>query len=139
MVRCVVDSEVSDLFTVKIYKSSLKFSMNKKHFKKHTSKGSRCTSLKLLTLPYCCYLCFVGALRTCRGCSVVLGSPVSRLQKNRDQTGPRPIKTGKMMDQSRPQPRSGLRSIAISDLQRPTKNRFKPVSTGFSVYKFYHK
>jgi hypothetical protein len=44
-----------------------------------------------------------------------------------------------MMDRSRPQLRSGLRSIAISDLRRPTKNRFKPVSISFSVHKFYHK
>jgi hypothetical protein len=69
---------------------------------------------------------------------VVLEGPVSRLEKYRDQTGPQPIKTGKMMDRSRLQLRSGLWSIAISDLRRPTKNQFKQVSTSRSVPKFNH-
>ncbi|KAF8183454.1 hypothetical protein BJ912DRAFT_928211 [Pholiota molesta] len=41
---------------------------------------------------------------------VVLGSPVSRLEKNRDWTGTEPEMTGKLMDRKRPRPRSGPRS-----------------------------
>ena len=44
-------------------------------------------------------------------CFLVFEGPVSRLEKDRDQTGPRLIKTRKFQDRSRPRPQSGLRSI----------------------------
>jgi hypothetical protein len=47
---------------------------------------------------------------------VVLGSPVPRLEKDRDWTGPRLPKTGNSQDRQRPQPRSGLRSLTISEI-----------------------
>src|ERR1700678_2117304 len=61
---------------------------------------------------------------------VVLGSPVSRLQKNRDRTGSRPPRTGNSQDCQRPQPRSGLWSLRILEISRPRKdqsNRSQPV------------
>ncbi|KAF8200834.1 hypothetical protein BJ912DRAFT_1054303 [Pholiota molesta] len=61
---------------------------------------------------------------------LVLGSPVSRLQKDRDWTGPEPEKTGKLMDRKRPRPRSGPRSNRFEKIDRPIKNRSGPVSTG---------
>jgi hypothetical protein len=55
--------------------------------------------------------------------TLVLGSPVPRLEKDRDWTGPRLPKTGNFQDRQRPQPRSGLRSLTIPEISRPTKDR----------------
>ena len=64
---------------------------------------------------------------------LVLGSPVSRLQKNRDQTGPRPPRTGNSQDRQRPQPRSGLRSLRILEISRPRKDRSNRSQPVFAV------
>ena len=61
---------------------------------------------------------------------IVLGSRVPRLEKDWDQTGPGLTRTGKYQDWSRLQLQSSLQSISILQTWRPTKNRFKPVSTG---------
>src|ERR1700678_669170 len=61
---------------------------------------------------------------------LVLGSPVSGLQKDRDWTGPRPVRTRNSQDRRRPQPQSGLQSLKILEISRPTKegsNRFQLV------------
>src|ERR1700682_2610319 len=50
---------------------------------------------------------------------VVLGSPVSRLEKNRTKTGTGPIRTGNSQDRKRPRPRSGLRSFRIWEFRGP--------------------
>ena len=66
----------------------------------------------------------------------MFGGPVARLQKDRDRTGPGPIKTGNFQDRSRPQPRSGLQSIAISKYSRPIKtgfNQSQPVFTALEA------
>jgi hypothetical protein len=55
--------------------------------------------------------------------NVVLGSPVSRLEKNRDWTGTEPEMTGKLMDRKRPRPRSGPRSNRFEKIDGPIKNR----------------
>ncbi|KAF8173643.1 hypothetical protein BJ912DRAFT_931873 [Pholiota molesta] len=62
--------------------------------------------------------------------SLVLGSPVSRLEKNRDWTGTEPEMTGKLMDRKRPRPRSGPRSNRFEKTDGPIKNRSGPVPTG---------
>ena len=61
---------------------------------------------------------------------LVLGSPVSRLQKNRNRTRPRPPKTGNSQDHQRPQPQSSLWSLTIFEISKPTKdwsNQSQPV------------
>src|SRR5277367_5470755 len=63
-------------------------------------------------------------------CLLVLESPVPRLQKDRDLTGPRPARTANFKDRQRPKPRSGLRSFTILTISRPEKDRsdrFQPV------------
>jgi len=47
---------------------------------------------------------------------VVLGSPVPRLKKDWDWTGPRLPKTRNSQDHRRPQPQSGLQSLTISEI-----------------------
>src|SRR5271168_1711504 len=53
---------------------------------------------------------------------LVLGSPVSGLQKDRDWTGPRPVRTGNSQDCRRLQLQSSLRSLKILEISRPTKD-----------------
>ena len=76
------------------------------------------------------------SLRLTRQPLLVFEGPVLGPPKDRDWTGPRPIRTGKLKDRLRPGPRSGLRSILIWNLRGPIKNRFKPVSTGLLIHKF---
>jgi hypothetical protein len=57
------------------------------------------------------------------GLRLVLGSPVSGLQKDRDWTGPRPVKTGNSQDRRRLQLQSSLRSLKILEISRPRKDR----------------
>src|SRR5271168_2931693 len=59
--------------------------------------------------------------------SLVLGSPVSGLQKDRDWTGPRPVRTGNSRDRRRLQLQSSLRSLKILEVSRQ-----RPVLTGFN-------
>jgi len=66
---------------------------------------------------------------------IVLGSPVSRLQKNRDRTRPRPPRTGNSQDRRRPQLRSGLRSLRILEISRPTKDQFNRSQPVFAAWK----
>ena len=66
---------------------------------------------------------------------LVLGSPVSRLQKNRDRTGPRLPRTGNSQDRRRPQLRSSLRSLRILEISRPTKDRFNQSQPVFAAWK----
>src|SRR5271168_781268 len=58
---------------------------------------------------------------------IVLGSPVSGLQKDRDWTGPRPVRTGNSRDRRRLQLQSSLRSLKILEVSRQ-----RPVLTGFN-------
>jgi hypothetical protein len=53
---------------------------------------------------------------------LVLGSPVSRLEKNRDWTGTEPEMTGKLMDRKRPRPQSGPQSNRFEKIDGPIKN-----------------
>jgi len=55
--------------------------------------------------------------------NLVLGSPVPRLEKDPDWTGPRLPKTGNSQDRQRPQPWSSLQSLMISEILRPTKDQ----------------
>ena len=57
-------------------------------------------------------LCIIRSLTLC----LVLGSPVPRLKKDWDWTGPRLPKTGNSQDRWRPQPRSSLQSFMISEI-----------------------
>jgi len=54
---------------------------------------------------------------------IVLGSPVPRLEKDRDWTGPRLPKTGNSQDCQRPQLWSSLRSLMIPEISRLTKDQ----------------
>jgi len=64
---------------------------------------------------------------------LVLGSPVSRLQKNRDRTRPRLPRTGNSQDHQRLQPRSGLRSLRILEISRLRKDRSNRSQPVFAV------
>ena len=64
---------------------------------------------------------------------LVLGSLVSRLQKNQDWTRPRPPRTRNSQDHQRLQPQSSLQSLRILEISRLIKDQSNQSQPVFSV------
>jgi hypothetical protein len=62
------------------------------------------------------------------------------MDRKKTGTGPDPdrLRPGNNIDRNRPQPRSGPRSIAISDLRGPTKDTSAYHSISYSLGKCLH-